>query len=315
MKQANNGSFQSSTLNSNLIRLYENQTSAYTSLNNNNHPSQRNFIPNPIEDIDEDDIDTALNKLEKTLDQVDLANRGAENRSSSLSLKDKKSHVDDSSISNTNKSEAIDTQGNNAQVEIEDYLLLLRNHKYSFRKFKPYYFVLDSSRYLSFFKNREEAKSQKPIQKIQLRACQVSPDVSLASRRFCITLKGDNMSGEMTLRFQNEESYANWTSAIKLASKNRSISDSIYDKEVKSISSLLSMQNEKKFATLTTKSETKDKTKDSLNLCSASQVTKSNQMIWLQSQAVNLMPIKMLKKFKLKYVSLVSTKKISCSIF
>ncbi len=279
-----------------MIRLYENPS--YSGLSTSNNLPNRNFIQKPIVDLDEDDIDTALNKLEKTLDQVDLVNRDAEIRS--LSNVDKADDNEDSLI-NDSKSASIDLMGDH-HIEIEDYLLLLRNQKYSFKKFKPYYFVLDSSRYLSFFKTKDDAKNHKPIQRIQLRSCKIQPDVNLATRRFCITLKNESVNSEMTIRFQNEESFANWISAIKLASKNRSISDSIYEKEAQSILNLLNIQNEKNVITL--KSEMTNKSIDTNILSTSSIPNKTSlQTLWLQSQAVNLMPIKMLKKFKLKYVS------------
>lgn len=98
------------------------------------------------------------------------------------------------------------------------------------------------------FKSREESRSSaQPAVSINLRGCEVTPEVNLAQGKFHIKLEvppefGHGSNTEVWIRCDNEEQYAKWMAACRLAAKGRSLADSSYDSEVSSIRSFLSMQ-------------------------------------------------------------------------
>lgn len=96
------------------------------------------------------------------------------------------------------------------------------------------------------YKSRDDARSNNPPQvSINLRGCEVTPEVNLSQSKFNIKLEvplEHNTNSEMWIRCDNEDQYAKWMAACRLASKGRSLADSSYDSEVASIKSFLSMQ-------------------------------------------------------------------------
>lgn len=215
---------------------------------------------------EEDDIETALSKLEQSLDMVDNGVKPTQ--------------------------EAIKkVQSNN---QLEETLLLMKHQKYTFKKFRPYYFILDDNHYLSYFKSKQDANG-KPLDKINVKSCEVVPDVNLSHRRFGITLRVPSPDGlnELFIRCETEHSYANWMSAFKLASKSKPLSDLSYSLEIKSILNLLSIQQNKNLKGSTTHI---DKTNNYTNQISCFE-SDPNEV-----QANNLLPIRIGKKFKLKQV-------------
>ncbi|RNA35304.1 Fermitin family 1 [Brachionus plicatilis] len=214
---------------------------------------------------EEDDIDTALSKLEQSLDIVDSAKVPQEpNRT---------------------------VQSSN---QLQETLLLMKQQKYTFKKFRPFYFILDDNHYLSYFKSKQEA-SGKPLDKIGLKCCEVVPDVNLSHRRFGITLRVPSPEGvnELFIRCETEQSYANWMSAFKLASKGKPLSDLSYSLEIKSILNLLNMQQTKNFKSSSAHLDTINNSISQINNAKSD----PNEV-----QATNLLPIRIVKKFKLKQV-------------
>jgi kindlin 2 len=98
------------------------------------------------------------------------------------------------------------------------------------------------------YKSREESRSSAPpAVSINLRGCEVTPEVNLSQGKFHIKLEvppeiGNGPNSEVWIRCDNEEQYAKWMAACRLAAKGRSLADSSYDTEVSSIRSFLSMQ-------------------------------------------------------------------------
>lgn len=215
---------------------------------------------------EEDDIETALSKLEQSLDIVDSSIKPSQ--------------------------EPIKTVQSNNQLE--ETLLLMKQQKYTFKKFRPYYFILDDNQYLSYFKSKDDANG-KPIDKINLKSCEVVPDVNLSHRRFGITLRIPSPEGvnELFIRCQTEQSYANWMSGFKLASKSKPLSDLSYSLEIKSILNLLSIQQNKNLKGSTAHIDTIN------NFSSQASGLESDPN---EVQATNLLPIRIGKKFKLKQV-------------
>lgn len=159
------------------------------------------------------DIDAALDKLEKEL-----------------------------KLNNTNLKTLF-----NDVPEIGEEIELMKPTKYTFKKFKIYYFQLKDT-YLSYFKSKEDLlKKSKPLDKLNLKDSHLIPDLNIKSQKFCISLKVndliDDSAQELYLRFSTQQSYVKWVAAFKLASKNKTIADlDAYQFEIESINNLIEMQ-------------------------------------------------------------------------
>ncbi|NXM04141.1 FERM1 protein, partial [Tyrannus savana] len=127
--------------------------------------------------------------------------------------------------------------------KLADNLRLVRPRKLSLKAIKSYWFIFrDTS--ISYFKNKETAQGE-PIEKLNLKGCEVVPDVNVAAKKFGIKLLipvADGMN-EVYLRCDNEDQYARWMAACVLASKGRTMADSSYQPEVQKILSFLQMKN------------------------------------------------------------------------
>ncbi|XP_035780650.1 unc-112-related protein-like [Anopheles albimanus] len=129
--------------------------------------------------------------------------------------------------------------------ELTDYLRFLKPKKFTLKGYKRYWFTYKDL-HLHLYKSREDARGNNPPQvTINLRGCEVTPEVNLSQKKFNIKLEvplEQSINSEMWIRCDNEEQYAKWMAACRLASKGRSLADSSYDSEVASIRSFLSMQ-------------------------------------------------------------------------
>ncbi|NWI62058.1 FERM1 protein, partial [Todus mexicanus] len=127
--------------------------------------------------------------------------------------------------------------------KLADNLRLVRPRKLSLKTIKPYWFVFKDTS-VSYFKNKESAQGE-PIEKLNLKGCEVVPDVNVAAKKFGIKLLipvADGMN-EVYLRCDNEDQYARWMAACVLASKGKTMADSSYNPEVQKILSFLKMKN------------------------------------------------------------------------
>uniref|UniRef100_A0A8C1QIH5 Fermitin family homolog 3-like n=1 Tax=Cyprinus carpio TaxID=7962 RepID=A0A8C1QIH5_CYPCA len=113
--------------------------------------------------------------------------------------------------------------------------LTLKGYKQYWCKFQ------DTS--ISYYKSSEDRYGE-PIQQLNLKGCEVAPDVSVAGQKFCIRLLIPAPEGmnEIYLRCENEKQYSQWMAACKLASKGLMLLDSSYQNEVKNIQTFLAMQ-------------------------------------------------------------------------
>ncbi|XP_053669520.1 unc-112-related protein-like [Anopheles marshallii] len=129
--------------------------------------------------------------------------------------------------------------------ELTDYLRFLKPKKFTLKGYKRYWFTYKDL-HLHLYKSREDSRTNSPPQvTINLRGCEVTPEVNLSQKKFNIKLEvplEQSINSEMWIRCDNEEQYAKWMAACRLASKGRSLADSSYDSEVASIRSFLSMQ-------------------------------------------------------------------------
>uniref|UniRef100_A0A8C8C4M4 PH domain-containing protein n=1 Tax=Oncorhynchus tshawytscha TaxID=74940 RepID=A0A8C8C4M4_ONCTS len=97
---------------------------------------------------------------------------------------------------------------------------------------------------ISCYKSKEEAHGTPSLQ-MNLRGCEVTPDVNISSQKFNIKLLipvADGMN-EIWLRCDAEKPYAHWMAACRLASKGKTMADSSYSLEVQNILSFLKMQH------------------------------------------------------------------------
>ncbi|KAL7991288.1 hypothetical protein Chor_015544 [Crotalus horridus] len=127
--------------------------------------------------------------------------------------------------------------------KLADNLKLFRSKKLMMKAFKQYWFVFKDTS-VSYFKNKE-AEHGEPIEKLNLRGCEIVPDVSVSGKKYGIKLLipvADGMN-EIHLRCGDEEQYARWMAASALASKGKTMADSSYQSEVHNILSLLKMKS------------------------------------------------------------------------
>lgn len=126
--------------------------------------------------------------------------------------------------------------------ELNDYLKIFRPKRLTLKGYKQYWFKFQDTS-ISYFKSKEECIGE-PIQQINLKGCEVAPDVNVAANKFLIRLLIPSPEGmnEVYLRCDDEQQYAQWMAACRLASKGKSLADSSYQSEIESICSFLAMQ-------------------------------------------------------------------------
>ncbi|XP_073484721.1 fermitin family homolog 1 [Aquarana catesbeiana] len=127
--------------------------------------------------------------------------------------------------------------------KLADSLKLFRAKKLTLKAYKQYWFVFKDTS-ISYFKNKEAGHGE-PIEKLNLRGCEVVPDVNVSQRRFGIKLLIPFAEGmnEIYLRCDNESQYAKWMAACILAAKGKTMADSTYRSEVQNILSFLKMKD------------------------------------------------------------------------
>lgn len=129
--------------------------------------------------------------------------------------------------------------------ELYDYLRFSKPKKLTLKATKRYWFTCRDL-HLTLYKSREEAAAgAEPVHHINLRGCEVTPEVNIAQGKYGIKLEVPSADGmtEMSIRCDTEEQYAKWMAACRLAAKGRSLADSSYESEVKSIEAFLQMQH------------------------------------------------------------------------
>uniref|UniRef100_A0A8D3CQC4 FERM domain containing kindlin 3 n=1 Tax=Scophthalmus maximus TaxID=52904 RepID=A0A8D3CQC4_SCOMX len=127
-------------------------------------------------------------------------------------------------------------------VKLKHVTICFRPKKLTLKGYKQYWFKFQDTS-ISYYKSKEESIGE-PIQQINLRGCEVAPDVNMAAQKFLIRLLIPAPEGmnEVYLRCENEQQYAQWMAACRLASKGKSLADSSFQSEIKSIHSFLAMQ-------------------------------------------------------------------------
>nr|XP_054096974.1 fermitin family homolog 3 isoform X2 [Callithrix jacchus] len=126
--------------------------------------------------------------------------------------------------------------------ELKDHLRIFRPRKLTLKGYRQHWVVFKETT-LSYYKNQDEAPGD-PIQQLNLKGCEVVPDVNVSGQKFCIKLLVPSPEGmsEIYLRCQDEQQYAHWMAGCRLASKGRTMADSSYTSEVQAILAFLSLQ-------------------------------------------------------------------------
>ncbi|CAB1331065.1 unnamed protein product [Coregonus sp. 'balchen'] len=119
----------------------------------------------------------------------------------------------------------------------------LKPKKLTLKGYKQYWCTFKDIT-ISCYKSKEEAHGTPSLQ-MNLRGCEVTPDVNISAQKFNIKLLipvADGMN-EIWLRCDAEKQYAHWMAACRLASKGKTMADSSYNLEVQNILSFLKMQH------------------------------------------------------------------------
>ncbi|KAL8585115.1 hypothetical protein ACOMHN_013131 [Nucella lapillus] len=163
--------------------------------------------------------------------------------------------------------------------ELAGFVKFFKPKKLTLKSYKTYWTTFKDT-HLAFYRSQKEATGQ-PVSKINVRGCEIQPDVNLSTKKYSIKLfvpdTDDGMS-EIYLRFDTEDQYCKWMSAFsassssssfsyllllfhpqfssmqedqyckwmaacKLASKGRTMCDSSYESEVTALQTFLSMQH------------------------------------------------------------------------
>lgn len=135
-----------------------------------------------------------------------------------------------------------DMLDNMTPPELNDYLKIFRPKRLTLKGYKQYWCKFQDTS-ISYYKSVEDRYGE-PIQQLNLKGCEVAPDVNIAGQKFCIKLLIPAPEGmnEIYLRCENEKQYSEWMAGCKLASKGLTLLDSSYQNEVKNIQTFLSMQ-------------------------------------------------------------------------
>uniref|UniRef100_A0A674D9C4 FERM domain containing kindlin 3b n=1 Tax=Salmo trutta TaxID=8032 RepID=A0A674D9C4_SALTR len=124
--------------------------------------------------------------------------------------------------------------------ELNDYLKIFRPKRLTLKGYKQYWFKFKDAS-ISYYKSKEESLGE-PIQQINLKGCEAAPDVNVAGQKFCIKLLIPAPEGMNEVYLRCENQYSRWMAACRLASKEKSLADRLFQSEVQSIRSFLAMQ-------------------------------------------------------------------------
>ncbi|XP_036910222.1 fermitin family homolog 2 isoform X7 [Sturnira hondurensis] len=127
--------------------------------------------------------------------------------------------------------------------ELADYIKVFKPKKLTLKGYKQYWCTFKDTS-ISCYKSKEESTGT-PAHQMNLRGCEVTPDVNISGQKFNIKLLIPVAEGmnEIWLRCDNEKQYAHWMAACRLASKGKTMADSSYNLEVQNILSFLKMQH------------------------------------------------------------------------
>uniref|UniRef100_A0A663FIF9 FERM domain containing kindlin 3 n=1 Tax=Aquila chrysaetos chrysaetos TaxID=223781 RepID=A0A663FIF9_AQUCH len=115
-----------------------------------------------------------------------------------------------------------------------------RPRKLTLRGFRPTWAVLKET---SLSYGRSPPVPGEPLQQLNLRGCEVTPDVDVGAQKFCIKLlvaAPEGMS-EIQLRCRDAPQYARWVAGCRLASRGRSLADASFGAEARGVLGVLGL--------------------------------------------------------------------------
>ncbi|KAJ8985897.1 hypothetical protein NQ317_010653 [Molorchus minor] len=128
--------------------------------------------------------------------------------------------------------------------ELRDQLRFLKPKRFTLKAYKKYWFTCRDL-HLYMYKSREEMMhGQNAVFNINLKGCEVTPDVNISQNKYVIKLEVPSADGmtEMYIRCDDETQYARWMACCRLAAKGRSLADSSYESEKQTILDFLNLQ-------------------------------------------------------------------------
>ncbi|XP_064624123.1 fermitin family homolog 2-like [Lineus longissimus] len=127
--------------------------------------------------------------------------------------------------------------------ELSDYLDFIKPKKLTLKSTKRYYFTFRNTT-LSLYRSPAD-KNGSPLMYYNMNGCEVHHEVNIAVGKYAIKLSvpvEDGMT-EIQLRCDNEDQYAKWMAACRLASSGKTMADSSYETEVQSLQNFLKLQH------------------------------------------------------------------------
>ena len=125
--------------------------------------------------------------------------------------------------------------------ELSGYLRFAKHKLFTLKNFKRYYFVMRDTQ-LKVYKSSEDRNRGPPAFVIDLKGCDITPDLNLAQNKFGFKIHSYDDGSEYWLRAESERQYAEWITAARLATKGRTVADASYRTEVQTTRDFLKKQ-------------------------------------------------------------------------
>lgn len=207
---------------------------------------------NPIpEDIDytNDDIDAALTELQLQLEggTTTVYDRTSYNTQAinTTNTYNKQSPLQGAQMTDTRSLMSPHPQNDIvvSTLELSDSIRFMKLRKLTFKTYKRLFFVFRDTT-LTAFRNKDDRMRDEAAFAIDLRGCDVTPDVNVSHGKYGVKLSTPSIDGmtEYMLRFDNENQYARWMAAFKLASRGKPLTDPSYEEEVRTTLDLFNLQ-------------------------------------------------------------------------
>lgn len=126
--------------------------------------------------------------------------------------------------------------------ELSEELEIYRPRRLALRGFRPHWAVLSGTS-LAWYKAGGRGRGE-PLQQLNLRGCEVTPDVDMGAQKFCIRLlvaAPDGMS-EVQLRCRDAPQYARWLAGCRLAACGRSLATAASGAEARGVLGVLGLR-------------------------------------------------------------------------
>lgn len=202
-----------------------------------------NSIPEDIGNTN-DDIDAALTELQL---QLEGGSTTTYDRTSYNTQALNPTHSQPQVMQSSNRNIMSPHQPSDMAVvstlELSDSFNFMKPRRFTLKSFKRLFFVFRDTT-LSAYRNKDDRLRDEAAFAIDLRGCDVIPDVYVNHNKYGVKLSTPGMDGmtEYLLRFDNKEQYARWMAAFKLASRGKPLTDPSYEEEIRTTFDLFNLQ-------------------------------------------------------------------------